>query len=77
MALQSRSRIHQTYGKIRGIMCPPSSIKEGHLILANNHSKYKKEEKPMSAVITFTTGNYHCKPLMIDVIVIHNLPNGK
>ena len=25
----------------------------------------------MSAVSAFTIGNYHCKPLMADVIVIH------
>ena len=25
----------------------------------------------MVAVGVFTTGNYHCKPLMTDVIVIH------
>ena len=25
----------------------------------------------MGAVSAFTTGNYHCKPLMTDVIVIH------
>ena len=29
------------------------------------------EEKPMSAVSAFTTENYHCKPLMTDVIAIH------
>ena len=29
----------------------------------------------MGAVSTFTAGNYHCKPLMTDVIVIHNLTN--
>ena len=25
----------------------------------------------MAAVSAFTTGNYHCKPLMTDVIVFH------
>ena len=30
----------------------------------------KQEEKRMGAVNTFTTGNYHCKPLITDVIVI-------
>ena len=25
----------------------------------------------MGVVSTFTTGNYHCKPLMTDVIVIY------
>ena len=25
----------------------------------------------MSAVSAFTTGNYHCKPLMTDVVVVH------
>ena len=25
----------------------------------------------MGTVSAFTTGNYHCKPLMTDVIVIH------
>ena len=25
----------------------------------------------MGAVSAFTTGNYHCNPLMADVIVIH------
>ena len=29
------------------------------------------DEKPMDAVSAFTTKNYHCKPLMTDVIVIH------
>ena len=29
----------------------------------------------MGAVSTFTTGNYHCKPLMTDVIVIHKNKN--
>ena len=33
----------------------------------------KDEEKPLGAVNSFTTGNYHCKPLMTDVIVIHML----
>ena len=39
----------------------------------NIHSNYKKiyEEKPVRAVSAFTTGNYHCKPLMTDVLVIH------
>ena len=39
----------------------------------NIHSNYEKknEEKPMGAVTAFTTGNYHCKPLMTDVTVIH------
>ena len=27
----------------------------------------------MGAVSAFTTGNYHCKPLMTDVIVIHQV----
>ena len=41
--------------------------------LSNNiHSNHEKiyEEKPMGTVSVFTTGNYHCKPLMTDVIVI-------
>ena len=29
------------------------------------------EEKPMGAVSAFTTGNYHSKSLMTDVIIIH------
>ena len=29
----------------------------------------------MGAVSAFTTGNYHCKPLMTDVIVIHKNQN--
>ena len=29
----------------------------------------------MGAVSAFTTGNYHCKPLMTDVIVIHKNKN--
>ena len=33
--------------------------------------KRKYEEKPMGVVSAFTTGDYHCKPQMIDVIVIH------
>ena len=39
----------------------------------NIHSNHKRiyEEKPMGAVSVFTTGNYHCKPLMTDVTVIH------
>ena len=32
----------------------------------------KKEEKPMAAVSAFTEENYHCKPLMTDLIVIHS-----
>ena len=31
----------------------------------------------MGAVTAFITENYHCKPMMTDVIVIHNLANGK
>ena len=27
----------------------------------------------MGAKSAFTTGNYHCKPLMTDVIVIHRV----
>ena len=30
---------------------------------------------PMGAVSAFTTGNYHCKPLMTDVIVIRKNKN--
>ena len=30
----------------------------------------KQEEKRMGAVNTFTTENYHCKPLITDVIII-------
>ena len=51
-----------------------SASKEGHLVLSNIHLNYKKniyEEKPVGAVSAFTTGNYHCKPLMTDRIVIH------
>ena len=29
------------------------------------------EEKPMGAVSAFIAGNYHCKPLMTDAIVVH------
>ena len=29
----------------------------------------------MGAVSTFTTGNYHCKPLITDVIVLHKNKN--
>ena len=29
----------------------------------------------MDAVSTFTSTNYHCKPLVTDVIVIHNNKN--
>ena len=31
----------------------------------------------MGTVSGFTTANYHCKRLMTDAIVIHNLGNGK
>ena len=37
-----------------------------------NSDKIKKyEEKPIGAVSAFTAGNYHSKPLMTDVTVIH------
>ena len=69
MALQPRSRTHQAYAQIRGH--PVSTSKEGHLVLSNIYSNYKKyEEKPMGAVSAFTTGNNHCKPLMTDAIII-------
>ena len=41
----------------------------------NFHFNYKKEEEAMGDVSFFTTGSYNCKPLMTDVIVIHNLAN--
>ena len=31
----------------------------------------------MDTVRAFAAGNFHCKPLMTDAIVIHNLANGK
>ena len=36
-----------------------------------------KEENPVGDVSACTTRNSHCKPLMTDVIVIHNLANKK
>ena len=71
MALQPRCRTHQAFAQIRGH--PVSTSKEGHLVLSNIHSNSRKiyEEKPMGAVSAFTAGNYHCKPLMTDVIVTH------
>ena len=54
---------------------PYCALEEKHTsVFENNiHSNYKKknEEMPMGAVSAFTTGNFHCKPLMTDVIVIH------
>ena len=29
----------------------------------------------MGAMSVFTTGNHHCKPLMTEVIAVHNLAN--
>ena len=40
MALQPRSRTNQAYAQIRGH--PLSTSKEGHLVLSNIHSNYKK-----------------------------------
>ena len=42
----------------------------------NIHSNDKKGES-IAAVSAFTTGNYHCKPLTTDVIVIYNIRNEK
>ena len=66
MALQPRSRTHQAHAQIRAN--PVSTSKEGHLVLANIHSSYRKDNGRCER---FTTGNYPCKPLMIDVSVIH------
>ena len=46
------------------------------MIFLNNKNIYpnyrkKYEEKPMGAMSAFTAGDYNCKPLMTDVIVIH------
>ena len=71
MALQPRSRTHQAYAQIRGH--PVSTSKEGHLVFQILIQIIKKiyEEKPVGVVSAFTTGNYQCKPLMTDVIVIY------
>ena len=68
MALQPRSMTHQTYAQFRGHSV--STSKKGHLILKNIQI-IRKEEKPVDAASAFTVGNYHCKRLVIDVIVIH------
>ena len=71
MAFQLRSMTHQSCAQFQGH--PVSTSKDIHLILTNIHANNQKEEKPMDAKSTFTTGNYHCKFLMTDVILIHRV----
>ena len=71
MALQPRSMTHQAYAQFLGH--PVSTSKEIHLMLINIHANHKKGEKPVGVNSAFTVGNYHCKPLMTDVIVIHRV----
>ena len=40
-----------------------------NIIVIFKLQKYIYEEKPMGAVSAFTERNYHCKPLMTDVVV--------
>ena len=71
MALQPRSMTHQAYAQFLGHSV--STSKEIHLMLTNIHANHKKGEKPVGVNSAFTVGNYHCKPLMTDVIVIHRV----
>ena len=52
---------------------PVSTSKEVHLMFTNIYPNHEKEEKPMGAKSAFPAENYHCKPLMTDVIVIHRV----
>ena len=70
MVFQPRSRTCQGYAQIQGH--PVSTSKEGHLILTNIHSIYKKEENHMGTVSAFTTGNYYCTIRPTGKLTLHD-----
>ena len=71
MVFQPRSMNHQAHTQFR--RHPVSTIKEVHLMHTNIHTNHKKEETPMGAKNPFTMGNYHCNPLMTQVILIYKV----
>ena len=52
---------------------PTSMTHQAYAQFWGHDAKDKKEEKSVGAKSAFIMGNYHSKPLMTDVIVIHKV----
>ena len=52
---------------------PTSMTHQAYAQFWGHDANDKKEEKSVGAKSAFIMGNYHCKPLMTDVTVIHKV----